>query len=104
MSANVPLIVVAVGTVLALIDRLSVIVLCRMALRAGVDFEGETRTFGRLLRLEVKAAETRLHREHSTSRYEASAESREAADSNRAPGSRSIAPDQAAGPGHTALH
>jgi hypothetical protein len=89
MSANAPLIVVAVGTVLALVDRLAVIVLCRMALRRGVDFEGRVKTFGRSLTLKVKAAETQLRPEDSTTEVEAIAGPREVSGSMRAAEDRS---------------
>ena len=82
MSANVPLIVAAVGIGLTLVDRLAVIVLCRMALRRGVEFEGQAKTFGRSLTLKVKAAETRLRSGDSTTGVEAIAEPREFAGSN----------------------
>src|SRR5690349_12137862 len=97
MSANAPLIVVAVGIVLAVVDRLAVIVLCRKALRAGVDFDGQAKTFGHSLSLQVKATETRLRSEHSTSRYEAIAGSGKAPHPMPAPESRSSQPRQITG-------
>jgi hypothetical protein len=105
MSANVPLIAVAVGAVLAVIDRLAVIVLCRKALREGVEFDGQVKTFGHSLKLTVQAAEVQLRPEDSTSGYEAIAGRGEAPESPLPDSHGRVSqPSRALKPGDQAFH